>query len=210
MVGADMAKSNNDIEEFRKAFRNKRIPILTLDQRWHGLFHNGEKPANIKALESRLNHFLRQQGKMVNEMKDMKKLKKKLMEQIIKNMDVDASEDSRLSAKKLSKSSQLIQDINDKLRKDDNELERIPYQIKEINEELMVQSMKICYEKMKYNEAEIEKLGEWIVKVREELKNRILIKQDMEDQNTEMYSYMHNLLGAEVMEIFDRQQKNDK
>ena len=30
------------------------------------------------------------------------------------------------------------------------------------------------------------------------------MKQDMEMRNTQMYKYMHNLLGAEVVEIFDR------
>lgn len=205
-----MGKSSKDIDDFRQAFRNKRVPILTLDQRWHSMFGNEEKPANIKALESRLNHLLKQQGKTVNEIKDMKKLKKKLMDEIIQNMDVEAAADSKLSAKKMAKSSELIQDINDKLRKDDNDLEKLPHNIKAVNEELMVQSMKICYDKMKYNEAEIERLGGWIKKVREELKEKILTKQDMEIQNTEIYSYMHNLLGSEVMEIFDRQQRNEK
>ena len=38
----------------------------------------------------------------------------------------------------------------------------------------------------------------------EELKNRILAKQDREMRNTELYKYMHNLLGAKVVEIFDK------
>ena len=38
---------------------------------------------------------------------------------------------------------------------------------------------------------------------REELKNRILAKQDKERRSTELYKYMHNLLGAQIVEIFD-------
>ncbi len=39
---------------------------------------------------------------------------------------------------------------------------------------------------------------------RNALKDRILEKQDMEMRNTQMYKYMHNLLGAQVVELFDR------
>ena len=46
-------------------------------------------------------------------------------------------------------------------------------------------------------------LGNWINETRMELKKRILIKQDKETKNTEIYNYMHDLLGPEMMEVFD-------
>ena len=50
----------------------------------------------------------------------------------------------------------------------------------------------------------IEQAEAEITALREQLKNTILHKQDMEMRNTEVYKYMHNLLGPDVVEIFDR------
>ena len=64
--------------------------------------------------------------------------------------------------------------------------------------------MKVCYDELTYNTRQIEALEEWIRETRNQLKDKILEKQDMEMRNTQMYKYMHNLLGAKTVEIFDR------
>ena len=64
--------------------------------------------------------------------------------------------------------------------------------------------MDVCYKELTENTIVIEELDAWINAAREELKNRILAKQDREMRNTELYKYMHNLLGAKVVEIFDK------
>lgn len=68
---------------------------------------------------------------------------------------------------------------------------------------LAVDSMTVCYERIKDNNKTIEENVKWIAKMREELKEKILIKQDREMQNSQMYSYMHDIMGADLMEIFD-------
>ena len=42
-----------------------------------------------------------------------------------------------------------------------------------------------------------------IKKMRIELKKDIIKKQDKEIMNREMYSYMHDIFGAEVINLFD-------
>ena len=42
-----------------------------------------------------------------------------------------------------------------------------------------------------------------INQTRVELKRQVLIKQDMEDANSRIYSYMHDMLGPEFMQLFD-------
>ena len=203
----DMAKNEEQLSEINNLIKSKRIPILTLDTRWHELFPDYDKPDNIKALEHQLNELLKKQGKMVNEVKDMKKLKKKLMNEIVENMDTGYTPAGKTKAKKLMKSHELIQEINIKLKDSDDELGDIPYQIKKANERLMIESVAICYARLHKNKIEINKIAAWVKRAREELKNRILIKQDMEMKNTLIYSNMHDLLGAEIMEVFDKRQE---
>ena len=63
---------------YKKALQGNRIPILTLDNKWHRLFNMMEPDRELKRLEEKLNALLKLQGKMNTESKSIKKIKKKL------------------------------------------------------------------------------------------------------------------------------------
>lgn len=201
-----MARKKDKGIEVLEALQGKKLPILTLDDRWYQLIPEHEKSATIKQLETNLNNLLKKQGKMINDIKDMKKLKKKLMSEIVANMETDNSPAGRLKVKKLEKSHQFIEEINVKMQEADDTLLDMPYQIKKANEELMVESMKVCYAKLKHNQKDIEEADQWIRKTREALKLRILEKQDKEIENNSLYSYMHDILGNSVLDILDEKE----
>ncbi|ROR30543.1 hypothetical protein EDD66_102195 [Mobilisporobacter senegalensis] len=204
-----MTKKNNNFDDFRLSFINKKIPILTLDTRWHQLFPGMDKPVDVKVLEDQLNDLMKRQGRLTSEIKDLKALKKQLMAEIVQSMDIDTLSTRHKNEKKLEQNRRLIQEINEKLNDCENELGELPYKIKATNEELMLNSVAICYEEMQENYNEIANLNDWIQQTREALKNKILEKQDLENRNTIIYSNMHDLLGAEIMEILDKKQVNN-
>ena len=74
-------------EDFEAALKDKKVPILVLDQKWHRLFAIHGKTEEIKQVESQLNSLLAEQGKLNNELKELKKVKKQLMDNIVENMD---------------------------------------------------------------------------------------------------------------------------
>ena len=194
-------KKNSKIDEI---VRNRKLPILTLDSRWHEIFPDGEKTAGIKELEQKLNELLRKQGKLVNEVKELKQLKKKLMDEIVANMNIDDSPIGKAKEKKLEKNKKYILEINEKIDKEMEELSELPYRIREVNEELLIESFSICYNRIQKQMDKIKEVSDWITKTRRDLKEKILMKQDLETQNELMYSYMHDLLGAELMENLDK------
>jgi len=189
--------------DFSEALKGKKLPIISLDERWHTLFPESNKPTYIKEQEKNLNKLMKQQGKIISNMKDMKKVKNHLMDEIVANMDAQTSNQRNMKEKRLDKSQKLIKEINSKLKVDEDELAEIPYKIKESNEKLVIESMNICYKRLKTNSQEIKELEDSILKMREELKKRILLKQDLEETNTLIYSYMHDLLGSDVLETLD-------
>ena len=77
------AKSNIDRDMLWNMIKDNKIPILTLDARWNTLFEEERKNPEIKKLVNRLNSLLKEQGGAVNNIKDMKKLKKKIMLNIV-------------------------------------------------------------------------------------------------------------------------------
>lgn len=188
---------------YKKALQGKRIPILTLDNKWHRLFTMMEPDRELKRLEEKLNALLKLQGKMNTESKSIKKIKKKLMDEIVQLMDCN----DKTSNKKIEENKRLIEECNEKLDDYQDKLLDLPSQIDEANYNLMIRTMEMCYEVLQVNTKEIDEIGEWINKIRVELKKNIVRKQEKEIKNHELYSYMHDVFGADVVEIFDISQE---
>ena len=191
-------------EIYSPALKEKKIPILTLDNKWHRLFTQTNPNKAILRLEEELNDLLKKQGKATTESKDIKRLKKKLMQEIVEN----AEGNNQKALKKMEDNKRLINECNERLTMYEDQLIELPGEIDRVNRELMLQTMDICYDTLKTNETEIEETAKWVAAIRVELKKRLIRKQEMEQMNQELYSYMHDIFGAEVIEIFDMKYGN--
>lgn len=190
-------------EKFNEAITKVSVPILILDNKWHKLFGKMNPTREIKELENELTTLLKKQGKLVNENKDLKKIKANLMNEIVANMD-DASGDVKsANNKKLADNKRLINEANEKYDKNEDVLLDLSRDIDVVNKKLMIASMDMCYERLQSNTEEIEEISAWIKEIRIQLKRNIVKKQDMEIYNSELYSYMHDIFGPEVIELFD-------
>ena len=69
----------------------------------------------------------------------------------------------------------------------------------------MTASMDYCYDKLRTNSKEAEEITEWIKDVRVKLKKNVIRKHNREINNKEIYSYMHDVFGMEVLNLFDMQ-----
>ena len=78
------------------------------------------------------------------------------------------------------------------------------------NELLMIKSMAYFYEIIRVNKEESEEIDRWITQVRIELKKNIIRKQNRDINNKEMYAYLHDVLGPEVIDLFDRRYEESK
>lgn len=190
-------------EIYKPALTGKKIPVLTLDNKWHKLFTQTEPDKRIRRLEDKLNELLKKQGKANTEVKEIKKLKKKLMQEIVDNAEGSSSGNDGLAMRRADENSRLITECNNKLRGYEAELDTLPVQIDKVNKELMLATMEVCYNRLKRNEKEIDDISKWISQVRVELKKKLVRKQEMEQANLELYSYMHDIFGADVINIFD-------
>lgn len=193
-------------EVFKEALAGKKIPILTLDNKWHRLFGQGEATPEISALEEQLNELVKRQGKVNTESKEIKKLKRKLMNEIVLIADELLREpNSKRLSNDMEEHKRLVQECNERLDAYEEEMLELPREIDKINRKLMFATMEICYKKIQNNTKEIESIGIWIKQVRREVKKNMVRKQEKEEVNNQLYAYMHDIFGADVIEIFDMQ-----
>ena len=188
---------------FEQALIGKKIPILTLDHKWHQLFTQREHTEKIKQMEKELNDLLKRQGKLNDENKEIRRLKKMMMDEIVVLADGIEKSPSEKLEKKQEECRRIITECNEKLEACEEEMIELPRQINQLNNRLMLATMEVCYRRLKKNAAEVTEIEQWITNIRRELKKKIIRKQEKEAENHQLYSYMHDIFGADVIELFD-------
>lgn len=189
-----MAGGEND---YKAAIEGKKLPILTLDNKWHRLFTQIDEDSEIAALEKELNDLLKEQGKVNTKTKDLKKLKTKLMDEIVSMMDENGSNE------KVEENRRMIEECNTKIDELQDQNMDLPKAISDANKKLMLATMEVCYEDIKESTEEINEISEWIDTMRVELKKNVIRKQEKQKRIQDLYSYMHDIFGSDVIEIFD-------
>lgn len=197
-------RKETEVEESDRQLRNilraAKLPLLTLDERYHALLPEEMKTPKIRALEKRLNDLVKNEGKLNSDIKEMSFLKKRLLHQVLENTK---DGDDELKDRKQEKLRDLVTDINQKTTEAKIALDGRPEEIRRANEDLLVECLKIWYGTFRVNKKQIDEIGDWIRRVQKELKKQLLIKQERERENHEIYSYMHALMGPHVMEQLD-------
>lgn len=191
------------IEEVKQQTSYKRLPILILDERYHRLFPEEDKTPEIRRLEKKLSDLLKRQGQVTNDLKAVKKIKADLIQSVLANVENTELSDSKRQ-KLMNANQKLILEAKDKIAALEQEETDMPEAIRTANIALVLECVDVCYTRIHQNYEDIQILGKWINEVRIELKKKILVKQDKETKNAEIYSYMHDLLGHEMMEVFDK------
>ncbi len=196
-------------QAFRNALLGKKIPVLTLDNKWYRLLNEVGKES-VKDLENQLNELLKRQGKLNTESKDIRKLKKKLMNEIVPLVNEMEQGGNKKLDKKIQENKRLIEECNEKLESYKEELLEIPQEIERVNMQLMLLTMENCYDAMQENSELIDGINDWVTQVRIELKKKLILKQEMEQQNQDIYSYMHDIFGADVVDLFDMKYNSEE
>ena len=116
-----------DKKEFKEALSGKKVPLLTLDQKWHQLFERNGKPIRVQRLEDKIKGLLTKQARANQKYQDLKKLTNTLMDNIVLNMKgTEENQGDTVSAKRLEEDRRLIDEINGKLAACEKELDEIP------------------------------------------------------------------------------------
>ncbi|MDE6363919.1 MAG: hypothetical protein K2L86_06595, partial [Lachnospiraceae bacterium] len=166
----------------------------------HKLFTQAGENEEIQRLEDELNEVLKRQGKLNTELKSLAAFKKKRMQEIVSIMELP---DSAAKEKKMEENKRMIEDAKQKMEYYNDELMEIPKQIDEANFALMLASMRVCYGRIQQNVRDINEINQWVSDFKVQLKKKIILRQQKEIWNDEMYNYMHDIFGPDVIDMFD-------
>jgi hypothetical protein len=179
-----------------------RVPVLTLDERWYKLIPAKYKTDEINYWEKRVNELLKKQGQANNDIKEVKKIKNQLIQEVVDAMEDD--DNSNAKKKKMEQNQRLIQEAKDKIASLEDEALDYPKELADANKHLISETLKVVYERLNTNAEDIEVLSKWIDQTRIKLKKNIVIRQDKEEANERMYTYMHDIFGPDFSNELDK------
>lgn len=197
-----MTMSRTD-DIYKPALSKAKIPLLVLDNNWHKLFTQADETPEIRKLEKKLNELLKTQGKSNTEQKKLRACKRKLMDEIIQLADRYGGDKDEAIEREMDRHRRLVEECSERLKQLQEDAGDNEKEIDETNYQLMLKTMELCYRRLEENRKEIEYYEDWINKMRDELKENIIRKQERETSTFELYTYMHNIFGRDVIDIFD-------
>lgn len=198
-------KSNRNKKFDKKTLRKNDISLLILDERWNKLFNNTQKTPSIWRSEERLKELLKEEARLTAEMKEIAALKKNHMDNIIKlTTDVFENDDSG-AKKQMQVSEHEIKRINERAIRIEELLDSMPDKLRDANLELLEQTVNIVYFKMRSSKKRVDELEKLIDETKVKLMAYIDEKESLSQDDTDIYSYFHDLLGGEELEKLDKE-----
>lgn len=188
-----------------KVLRKNDISILILDERWNALFKNVEKSDKIKLYEKKLRDLLKEEARLGNEAKEITIQKKKHLDRIIKLTPEVYEKNDPAAKNEMQNCEKEVNRINERIKRIESELEKIPDQIRETNLELLEHTVNSVYFRLREDRRKVKELEKLIEITKKKLEEYIEEKAKLSEDDTESYSYFHDLIGGEELEKLDRE-----
>lgn len=189
----------------KKTLRKNDISLLILDERWNKLFASTPKTPLIASSEEKLKELLKEQARLTAEAREIAAVKKKHMDRIMQLTPAVFEQNDEAAKKEMVFCEKEIKRINDRIKKIEEALEVMPDRIKAANLELLENTVNIVYFKIRNSSKRVEELEKLIEETRTKLKEYIDEKESLSQDDTDIYSYFHDLLGGEEIERLDNE-----
>lgn len=189
----------------KKTLRKNDISLLILDERWNKLFASTPKTPLIASSEEKLKELLKEQARITAEAREIAAVKKKHMDRIMQLTPAVFEQNDEAAKKEMVFCEKEIKRINDRIKKIEEALEVMPDRIKAANLELLENTVNIVYFKIRNSSKRVEELEKLIEETRTKLKEYIDEKESLSQDDTDIYSYFHDLLGGEEIERLDNE-----
>ncbi len=185
--------------------RKNDISLLILDERWNKLFENTQKTPQIAASEEKLKAHIKEEAKLTAEAREIAASKKSHLDKIIKLTPAVFERNDSEAVKEMEFCEKEIKRINERAKKIEEDLDILPEKKKQANLELLENTVNIVYFKMRSGRKRVEELEKLIEEERAKLKEYIDEKESLSQDDTDIYSYFHDLLGGEELERLDKE-----
>ncbi|OON99279.1 MAG: hypothetical protein ATN35_13490 [Epulopiscium sp. Nele67-Bin004] len=191
----------DDIEQIKILLTTKELPVLILDPNWYKIKQLVVNK-NIEALEVKVNEILQRRGQIQVDISDYNKKKQSLIGKILKiSEQVQTNIDEAIA---LTEAKEALIHANDTIALLEVEAQDIEADLDQSNLELVESTVITTYSQMKDCKEESTTLDQEIQNLRNELLQKTSQKKVCDKKYTELYQYLHNIVGYEYVNKMDK------
>lgn len=206
-------KRNNSIEFTNKIMNKGRVPILINNKHWRQLSLNNTNKT-IDGLGKELEKLIEEEKRLHQDLKDYQHRKRILMNKIIHLSNRLNIKGEQIDILDLDNAKSEIAIINDEIDRIYESLEEYPQKIRDVNMDLLKETVKVSYSEIDKAETRMEFVDEEIRVLRERLGQYWDEKEGLEDKIQTLYSLLHSIIGSEGIDKLDekflRHKEKDK
>ncbi len=188
--------------DMKVLFKND-ITLLILDERWNGLFKNIVKTEEISQCENGIKELLKEQSRVISESKEIAARKKECMDNIIRLTTEVFDNNNQNAQTEMQECEKQIIGINTRLTEIEERLAGIPKEIRQVNLELLEHTVKLVYFSIRENQERVSQLDKEIAETKEKLIKLVDERELRAQDDTDTYSYFHDLLGGDQLQKLD-------
>lgn len=181
-----------------------KIPLLHNDDSWIKLFGD-TNDKNIQNAKEELIELVSKEKEIEIQYRELQKEKLKCMKMILGVSDSINNENKVENIALLDDYKNRMININEELEELTFQIETIPKEIRETNLKLLNATVQYGYDELKAKEKIVNQSISEIEILRQRLKELIETKHDYEEWINETYTFLHGLLGSEVIEKIDKE-----
>lgn len=195
--------ANKDINLNKSILRQNKIPILLNDPSWIKLFGN-TNDKNIKNSKEELVRLISKENEITIKTHNLQKEKLESMKMILRVSDSVNNDNKKEDIVLLDEYTNKIHKINEDLEELTFELEMLPKEIRESNLKLLNDTIQYRYDEFDSREKILNHSLKEIEVLRIKLKELIKTKHDYEEWINDTYTFLHNVLGSEIIGKIDK------
>lgn len=181
-----------------------KIPLLHNDDSWIKLFGDTDDK-NIQNAKEELIELVSKEKEIEIQYRELQKEKLKCMKMILGVSDSINNENKVENIALLDDYKNRMININEELEELTFQIETIPKEIRETNLKLLNATVQYGYDELKAKEKIVNQSISEIEILRQRLKELIETKHDYEEWINQTYTFLHGLLGSEVIEKIDKE-----
>lgn len=195
---------NKNINLDESILLKNKIPLLHNDDSWTKLFGNANDK-NIQSAKDELIELISKEREMEIRNRQLQKEKLNCMKMILGVSDSINNDNKVENIALLDDYKNRMIEINEEFEELTFQLEMIPKEIREANRKLLNATVQFGYDELKVKEKIVNQAIGEIESLREKLKELIETKHDYEEWINATYTFLHGLLGSEIIEKIDKE-----
>ncbi len=195
----DKVKVDIDLNSITKS----SVPLLIEDEIWIKLFSD-IKDKNIKNAKTELRYLVDESRKIKQDLPKKKSEKKELINKILTLSEKINNNEVMEGIELLDTYKNQLNQLNDDIDEITFKSETIPSKVRLINLNLLEETIKYAYGDIVEAEDNLSEYDIELKELRKRLRRIIEEKYDYEEKRNEIYQFLHNALGAEMVDKLDR------